>query len=670
MTKSSREHLLRMYAALPEAYQPAWGFEDTCAHASRASHDRLDVLSPTIAVFPGDATLRILDIGCAQGYFSLALVHELRQLGRDVQMVGVDYLEDNVRFCTQLAEHHGLDARFIHDRFDAGFFDRHELEDFDVVLALNVLHHLRQKEGRQAVTAALAAIREHSRSMLCEIAQPQEALDWVDDWQGSDDVMLENFAFHRRLARFATHLTDVERPLYVCSESLAFVGGRWFGFERMALRSHSGVPEAFAGQRRFFFGKDVVIKGYRGDGSHGSFNRSELQAEAATLDTLKDEPDRYPRILAQADDGDMAWLVRELLPGRLLSDAIDKAEPVDRDAVASGLLEELAHLESRGFRHDDLRCWNVLLHEHGVRLIDFGTMVRTESPLQRVVLAAVLLEIARGQLSHEQPFYTALHPATAYPEEWRTLIRYLLEVSDEEFRYASALAVYRNGLHRDDQAGITPSADVLVAVAREQCDGFRRLLDHTHASEDALEESRRYVDGLRMEIERVNAHDLQLERALADTARNGEELREQIAREANNASVEREAFEAARRGADSYAESLEQALSESQRYASSLEAATKQALEESQIYTSSLKVALGESQRYASSLEVATKQTLEESQTYTSSLQKALEESQAYASSLQQALEESQTTLTGMQRRFRWLKPLWPRTDDKHKEDE
>ncbi|MER3547039.1 MAG: hypothetical protein C4338_05325, partial [Rhodanobacteraceae bacterium] len=404
----TREQLLQAYAALPEGYQPAWGLDETRNAARRGSADRFALVCEHVAAMPGTKPLRVLDIGCAQGYFALGLAAQLHERG--VEVVGVDSLQDNVRFCERLAEYHGLKARFIHDRFDAGFFERHALGEFDAVLALNVLHHIRELDGTDAAENALAAIRAHSRVLFCELAQASEALEWVGAWHDSDHALLGGYAFRRKLGEFATHLTQVRRPLYACSNSLACVQVRWFAFDRVQDRAHPGVPDRFAGQRRFFIGKKNIVKAYRGDGDFGKFNRAELKTEAEVLQALAGEPQRYPPLLAQADDGDTLWLARGMLPGTLVSELVESGADFDRADVIRALLEELAHLEKRGWHHADIRAWNMLWHGKTLRLIDFGSMTRTPHPLHRVALAAVLRELAQGRLSHRQPYYAAVHP--------------------------------------------------------------------------------------------------------------------------------------------------------------------------------------------------------------------------------------------------------------------
>lgn len=578
----SREQLLKMHAALPEAYQPAWGLPETDALARRACQDRFATLLSALEAFPKQGTLRILDVGCAQGYFSVGLESELSRRGHQVEVVGVDSLADNVGFCAALASHHGARARFIHDRFDDGFRQRHALADFDIVLALNVLHHIRELDGADVAEAVLADIRAHSTVLFCELAQREEQLDWVSEWHAADAALLHGYAFRRRLGRFETHLTEIARPLYACSNHLAYVGGRWFAFQRTLDRAHPGVPDRFAGQRRFFIGSDTLVKVARTKGDFGAFNRTELDTEARVLQALGGEPSRYPPLLAQADDGDELWLARGALPGTLLAELIESGAEFDRDAMVRELLGELAHLQERGYHHADLRAWNMLWHDGEVRLIDFGSMIRDASPLHRVALAAVLAEIARGELSHAQPWYGAVHPLGMYPPEWHGLVRYL--VGCEQARFSFAEAGERLGRPGGVQAGqpgvLEINDEVLRGCSNAQVEGFANLQRHAANLEASVEQAHLHVESVHRELERVTL-EAQVERgasakALADAGRyaaslearierEGREalayaqsLKEQIARENATATIEREAARGALAEAAAYAHTLEQ----------------------------------------------------------------------------------------------------------------
>lgn len=675
MSSVNVDKLLVAHVALPEPYQPAWGLQASRNVARRDCDDRLRILLPPIQAMPCRGALRIVDLGCAQGYFTLAIAHALAEQGRDFEIVGVDYVEDNIRFCEALAAHHGIAARFMHARIDGDFLDGLDIADWDIALAMNMLHHLHQQ--RVSTAGGVAAIRKHSRVAFCELAQREEALEWVDDWHAPDEQLLGEYAFRRRLASFATHLGAVRRPLYACSDTLAWVGERWFAFENVSERSHAGVPDTFAGQRRFFIGPDTVVKAYRGDGRYGAFNRAELEAEATTLATLPNEPGRYPVVMARADDGDMVWLARRLLHGRLLSRCIEAAEPFDPDALTTGLLGELACLEQRGFQHDDLRCWNVLVNDDGVRLIDFGAMTAKPSPLQRIALSAVLLEITTGKLRNQQPFYAALHPLERYPRAWHPLIRYLLETPQSAFRYARAREVFestgRSKSLESDDTRLSPATEILTEVAHEQEESFRRLQEHLDASERYLiacqkENAEAAMERGSMEASRreSEAHATSLRKALEESRAFAESLREQSRREAADAETEKQALRDAQMAAATYSDSLRVALDESRAYSEALQArieseaiaiaAERRALEESrrssEEHARSLEQALAESRTFADSLQGQLEREAADAKAERQVLETSRREAEQHAKSLTKALAESRTFADSLQARL------------------
>lgn len=661
--------LLAAHASLSEPRQPAWHFGEGPDAAKRAHDERVNAVLPLLLALPCKGTLRILDVECAQGYFSLGIAHALAAHGRACEMVGVDRNEENIRFCEALAEHHRISARFACAVVDTAFLERHGHAGWDAVLMLG---EAAVAEDTNAVNVG-ALLRAHSRITLCEVRADRRP-PGPDAGRLSDPVPVAR-AFARRVASFARLPVHAEQDLYACSDHLAWVGGRWFAFDRLIDRSHAGVSESFVGQRWFYLGGDTVVKAFRVDGRHGDFNRQEMLAEAEVLQALPREPGRYPALLAQADDGDVLWLARESLPGELLSARI-ASDGIDRDLVARGLLGELAHLESRGLHHADLRCWNVLLDGEDLRLIDFGALVRTPSPLQRLALCAVLLEIASGQAAHEQPFYASVHPIDAYPLEWQPLLRYLLGTPQHAFRYAEALQIFISSMDgtpvRSAKTGTGPelAAELLVSATREHCEAFRRLREHDEAMERALaaaehvhaaglaevsnlrarvhelEQARQfgeqehvnYVDSLKGELEKSQAYVASLEA--------------RFRREADDARIEREAMEAAQRAATDYSDSL------------------KQSLDKSREYVDSLRDALAQSQSYASSLEARIQRESADAGIEREALQAAAREAGARAESLTRALDAARAEQARMRRRFRFLKFLWPRGTDHPKEPE
>lgn len=83
----------------------------------------------------GLAGVRVADLGCLEGGFSLALAR------RGARVTGVEVRADNVDKCELVREQAGLPGlRFVH--CDVRQFERWRFGGFDVVLALGILYHL------------------------------------------------------------------------------------------------------------------------------------------------------------------------------------------------------------------------------------------------------------------------------------------------------------------------------------------------------------------------------------------------------------------------------------------------------------------------------------------------------------------------------------------------
>ena len=79
--------------------------------------------------------LRVADLGCLEGGFSLALAQ------RGAEVLGIEVRERNVEKCLLLKEHFGLgNLNFVMD--DVKNFTVGKYGKFDVILALGILYHL------------------------------------------------------------------------------------------------------------------------------------------------------------------------------------------------------------------------------------------------------------------------------------------------------------------------------------------------------------------------------------------------------------------------------------------------------------------------------------------------------------------------------------------------
>jgi len=354
--------------ALPERYQPIFGHPEMDEGVARNCVDRLVEIQRVVDALREvlGRPVRILDLGCAQGFFAFSLA------SRGDEVTGVDRLDVNVELCRALAgEHAGLPVQFI-QADAADVLANVQPGSYDIVLALSVLHHMCHERGAEPIARLLGDVASSIEVLLAEVAVREEPLYWAAAQPADPRGLFAAYPFVHDVTWHATHLSAIERPLIFASSQWCWLGGMLSGFDDWSTVSRKGVEDVHRGTRRYYFSRDRLIKYFRLTGESADRNRDELGREAAFL---SDPPPGLPvpAIIAAGMDDHHAFLVRQLVPGQLLSEAIAQGQPFDRVAVVDDVLEQLCVLEAIGLHHGDVRTWNVLLRGDGRGiLIDYG----------------------------------------------------------------------------------------------------------------------------------------------------------------------------------------------------------------------------------------------------------------------------------------------------------
>ncbi|BDB21287.1 kinase [Pseudomonas sp. CYM-20-01] len=359
----------QLVAELPEVYQPIFGRSDLSDHVSRPCADRLDVIARIYDALQAhlDRPLRVLDLGCAQGYFSLSLA------SRGAAIRGVDFLDKNVAVCTALSqEHPQLNATFEVGRVE-DVIDRLEPGQYDLILGLSVFHHVIHERGIDEVKRLFQRAAEMTGALVLEIALREGDLYWAASQPEDPRELLESVHFVREMARCETHLTSVQRPLYFASNGYWTVDDKAGAFDAWRSDSHALAKNTHEGTRRYFFGAQTVIKLYRFVGGRADHNRIEFHREKLFLTGA---PSNYPvsELIALSEGESEGWVVMQRFHGDLLLDVLNDAS-LDRKKVLREVLEQLATLEAFGLYHSDFRAWNVIVApDVGARVIDYGAI--------------------------------------------------------------------------------------------------------------------------------------------------------------------------------------------------------------------------------------------------------------------------------------------------------
>lgn len=366
----------QLISVLPELYQPIFG------HAScqdmTVSRECLDRLAPITQLYQAlesqlNRPLRVLDLGCAQGYFSFSLA----KLGATVH--GVDYLEANIAVCQALARQYPeLKTSFQTGRVE-DILTRLVPEQYDLVLGLSVFHHIVHDLGIASVQNLMFQFADKITAGVFEMALASEPVYWGKSQPENPRQLLESFSFVHELSQHKTHLSSLTRPLYMASNRYWYLSGQAGAFERWQTDSHELAAGNHQKTRRYFFGNGYIIKVY--DLDHKTLGDANLQEYCNETHFLENPPPHYgsPRLLLHGRHKNEAWLVRECLPGQLLLDIIQAGKPYDSASILKAILEQLAMLESKGLFHSDVRTWNVLVDAEGVaKLIDYGAISKEQ----------------------------------------------------------------------------------------------------------------------------------------------------------------------------------------------------------------------------------------------------------------------------------------------------
>lgn len=416
-----------LVSELPEVYQPIFGHNEFSENASRLCEDRFLLIKNAYLFLSAreGRPLKVLDLGCAQGFFSLSLA----SLGATV--TGIDYSQPNITVCQKLAdENPQLKVDFKLQSIDAVVQSLFESE-YDLVLGLSVFHHVIHEHGIDYVKSLFDIISSHIPSGFFEFALREEPLYWAESQPEQPYALLRGYAFSHKISMHGTHLSDIKRPIYFASNKYWLIEEHGGEIDSLKLSSHDFEKNFHQESRRYYFSDDLLVKIFRLGADVESRNRLEYQRE---LDFLSAPPPGFdaPRLVAFGENNEETWLVRQIIPGTLLSERLlDAPFTIDAELVTNDLLFQLSALERAGKYHSDVRPWNVIVDDDGhAFLIDYGAISshpEDADDLYGQILSFLYLarEISERKLrdsnSQRPPFVSPAHHSGHF-ERWMRAI--------------------------------------------------------------------------------------------------------------------------------------------------------------------------------------------------------------------------------------------------------
>lgn len=482
----------QLVMALPEKYQPIYGHPDLSAGCSRACEDRLPTIVDVALLLQRELgrQIRVLDLGSAQGFFSLSLAQQ------GCTVVGVDYLRQNVELSEGLAGESGNSgARFVHGSIE-DYVQRLQPGQFDLVLGLSVFHHLVHTSGIGHTVEIIQRISDCIPMGIYELAVREEPLYWAPSQPERPGHLLAPYAFVRRMSEQVTHLSRISRPLFVASSRYWWVGDDFRAFTGMRVESHVNAMGSHQGTRRYFFSDGLMLKKMSLEHDQlRAANLLEYENELAYL-TGVGKTIGAPGLLQHLRDDADVWLLREVVPGQLLSEMMEQQVPYSHELVLEQIVGQLVSLEAAGLYHNDVRCWNIVVGSDGdATLIDYGAIspVRSDCVWPEDLLLAFLIttrEVMHGQLKRSYPVRRPLMDIGLLPQRYRAAFFSLLSRPRSEWTFAGLQAALQLPIGSVED----PSWALVLAKGEKALLQYEAALEHLQA--DSVDVRRRLDESL------------------------------------------------------------------------------------------------------------------------------------------------------------------------------
>ena len=436
--------LHELVQALPEVYQPIFGHPELSENSSRDCKDRL---VPIVAIYSAmeammERPLRVLDLGCAQGFFS----HALASMGAKVD--GIDFLEANIAVCKAIAHERGdLKTNFQVAKIE-DVVSTLEPSSYDLVLGLSVFHHLAQQKSVSYVQKMINELGKKTTACILELALAEEPMEWAAIQTKDSRELISDFAFVHEVARHKTHLSHVDRPLYYVSNSMWYLDGHTSTFHEWKPTSNVIVPDAYGDTRRIYFDDNSLVKLYRLEkGSRSDLTIDEWENEIAFLST---PPTNFkaPKLKLAGKNSSELWIVREFIPGRTLAEyVLDSKDSYDAKKVLLEILTQIVALENAGLYHNDVRAWNVVIDAKGSAfLIDYGAISENRNDCawpHNIYLSFIIFmrEVLLEQLEFPIPVRSIWLSPDGLPEPYRSAIWHMLQFPLENWQFSKLLEI-------------------------------------------------------------------------------------------------------------------------------------------------------------------------------------------------------------------------------------
>ena len=390
---------------LPEQYQQIFSYSKYDSLGSRKCDSRLkeilDVYNQIKKQLGRD--LKVLDLGCAQGYFSLNLAKE------EAFVCGVDCNQENINLCNKLSNIHNLNnLEFKKDKIQ-NFLKSNPLQEYDLILGLSVFHHICYEEGYEFTKNLIQETSKVIPNGIFELALKSEPMYWAESLEENEKDLIDCYSFTNQISKVETHLSEVKRPIFFVSNKIFLMESFATNFDVVLSSPHDFEDNAHNGTRKYFISTDLIIKylSFQKE-KNRLLNKKEFKYEINFLENevvIKNKP----KVVFSFANKEFGVIAREKIDGVLLHKRIKDLSFKDKKKLVLHLISQLVILEENNLYHNDLRVWNLIIdHTNEVSLIDYGAITESSNDCvwpSNVFYSFIVLvvEIFSEDFSHNNP---------------------------------------------------------------------------------------------------------------------------------------------------------------------------------------------------------------------------------------------------------------------------
>ena len=438
--------LKQAYNQLPEVYQPIFNHPELSSKVSRDCLSRLEIINKIINEMSKflKRKLKILDIGCSQGFFSFHAC----SLGHEV--LGTDYLDKNINLCNELKkENKNFRINFIvSDLKDINKIL--EKNNFDLVLGLSVFHHFihENTNGLKLAKEIINCIKEKCGSAIYEFALTSEPLYWSKSQPKFIHELIQEIKYNYFIDEQQTHLSEVKRPLIFSSNQYVYYENFFSKIQQFQEKSHINDDLTHKRSRKYFLFDKSILKTFDLE----TEQRKDINLKESTNE-IKILQDReinipIPNLFFSNSNSFQSIIHREKYHGVTLDEYIinKKYNPGE---ICKKILSILEKIEKKKLYFEDLRLWNFIIDDKNeIKLIDYGSLNDLkidEFKLFKIKrdLSLIFYKIYNQTIFYPIPFRSTKYSEMHYNFPLKGLIKKIWDLEINTFSFLQVLNLFK-----------------------------------------------------------------------------------------------------------------------------------------------------------------------------------------------------------------------------------